>query len=106
MSSTSSPHPDDPDTTGSTVPPYDGRQEVSEVDGPEKSTKEGVKTGGATGLVEDDETKAPAPEDTERGAVASPSDEQPASDMPETDLDPDMVPPAHHEGTQRGEDVP
>ena len=44
---------EDPDTEGSTVPPYDGRRESADVDGPEKSTKDGARTGGATGPVED-----------------------------------------------------
>ena len=106
--STSNPAPggDDPDTAGKTVPPYDDRRETADVDGPEKSTKEGAKTAGATGPVEDDEMKAADPADTPGGATGSPSDEQPASEMPETDLDDDRVGPAHTEGTQRAEDVP
>ncbi len=101
---TTSPNPDDPDTEGSTLPPYDGRRETADVDGPEASEKDGAKTAGAAGPVEDDELKATPREDTDRGAVASPSDEQPASESTDTDLDPDMVGPAHTEGTPRGED--
>jgi len=101
---TSGNDPNDPDTEGSTLPPYDGRRETADVDGSEESVKDGAKTAGATGLVEDDEMKAPAPEDTERGAVASPADEQPASESTDTDMDPDMTGPAHVEGTPRGED--
>ena len=106
--STSNPAPggDDPDTAGKTVPPYDDRRKTADVDGPEESTKEGARTAGATGPVEDDEMKAADPADTPGGATGSPSDEQPASEMPETDLDDDRVGPAHTEGTQRGEDVP
>lgn len=96
--------PDGIDTENKTVPPYEDRRTSADVDGPEKSTKDGAKTAGATGLVEDDEMKAPDPSDTERGATGSPADEQPASEMPETDLDDDMVGPAHTEGTGRGED--
>jgi len=101
---TTSPNPDDPDTEGSTLPPYEGRRESADVDGPEKSEKDGAKTAGATGPVVDDEMKAPEPADTDRGAVASPADEQPASESEDTDLDPDMTGPAHVEGTPRGED--
>ena len=60
--------------------------------------------GGATGPVEDDEMKAADPADTPGGATGSPSDEQPASEMPETDLDDDAVGPAHERGHRpRGE---
>lgn len=96
--------PDGIDTEGKTVPPYDGRQEAADVDGKEKSTKDGAKVGGAAGLVEDDDMKAPEPADTPRGATGSPADEQPASEMPETDLDDDRVGPAHTSGTGRAED--
>lgn len=101
---TTSPNADDPDTEGSTLPPYEGRRESADVDGKEESSKDGAKVGGATGLVEDDEMKAPEPAETERGAVASPSDEQPAAESTDTDLDPDMVGPDHYKGTGRGED--
>jgi hypothetical protein len=108
MMSTPNPAPggDDPDTAGSTVPPYEGRRESADVDGQEESTKDGAKVGGATGPVEDDEMKASEPADTPRGGTGSPSDEQPASGMPETDLDDDMVGPAHEGGTGRAEDKP
>ena len=36
--------------------------------------------------------------------TASPADEQPAGEMPETDLDEDMVGPDHYTGTGSGED--
>ena len=103
---TPSPGGDDPDTEGKTVPPYEGRKESADVAGKEESTKGGAKTAGASGLVEDDEMKAPDPADTPRGEHAAPADEQPASQMPQTDLDDDGVGPAHTKGTQRGEDVP
>jgi hypothetical protein len=105
--STSDPAPggDDPDTEGRTLPPYDGRTESADIDGPESSFKAGVRVGGATGPVEDDERKADDPDSTAGGATGSPSQEQPASEMPETDLGDDRVGPAHTEGTQRGEDV-
>lgn len=103
---TPSPGGDDPDTEGKTVPPYDGRRESADVAGSEESTKDGVKTAGATSPVEDDEMKAAEPDDTPRGEHAAPADEQPASQMPENDLDDDAVGPAHTSGTTRGEDVP
>lgn len=96
--------PDGIDTDNKTVPPYEGRRKTADVDGIEESTKDGAKVGGATGPVEDDERKEPDPAETERGATGSPADEQPASQMPETDLDDDMVGPAHTQGTGRAED--
>lgn len=98
---------EEPDTTGSTVPPYEGRRESADVDGQEESTKEGAKTAGATGLVEDDEFKAPEPSETERGATASPADEQPAQDTEDTAVKGDDLSatgPAHETGVGRGED--
>jgi hypothetical protein len=92
------------DPTRRAMPPYDGRRETADVDGPEELRKDDANVGGATGPVESDEMKSAPKEDTPRGAEASPSDEQPASDMPETDMDPDMVGPDHYEGTGRGED--
>lgn len=98
--------PEGVDTRGKTVPPYEGRQGAVDVAGKEKSTKDGARTAGATGPVEDDDMKAPDPGSTPGGATGSPSDEQPASAMPETDLDDDRVGPAHTQGTPRGEDQP
>lgn len=106
---TTSPNADNPDTEGKTVPPYDGRQESADVDGQEESTKDGVKSGGATGPVEDDEMKAPDPAGTERGQHASPADEQSASDSSDssddhTATDPNQTGPSHEPGTGRAED--
>lgn len=97
-------NPDDPDTEGSAVPPYEGRRDSADVGGPEDMHKDGAAVGGAAGPIESDHLKATPKEDTERGAEASPADEQSASDMPETDMDPDMVGPDHYSGTGRGED--
>ena len=94
--------PDGIDTAGSTVPPYGGRRESADLD--QDAVREGARVGGATGPVEDDDFAAPDPDDTPRGAVASPADEQPASEAPETDLDDDRVGPAHQAGTPRAED--
>ena len=101
---TTSPNPDDPDTEGRTLPPYEDRRKTADVDGKEKGHRDGANVGGATGPVVDDEMKADDPESTPRGAVASPSDEQPATESEDTDLDPDMTGPAHTPGTPRGED--
>ena len=94
-----------PDTGGRAVPPYEGRRETADVDPSQESTKDGAKVAGATGPVEDDEQKAPDPSATERGAVASPADEQPADQMPETEESDPGVGPAHVAGTSRGEDL-
>lgn len=96
--------PNNPDTGGRAMPPYEGRRETADIDGPESSEKDGAKTAGATGPVEDDAMKATPKEDTSRGAGASPSDEQPGSESTDTDQDPDMVGPDHYTGTGRGED--
>jgi hypothetical protein len=97
---------EDPDTTNKTVPPYDDRKESGSVGSREESTREGVKVGGASGPVEDQDMKAADPADTARGAVASPADEQPASQSGGRDEDEGSVGPAHQPGTVRGEDVP
>jgi hypothetical protein len=96
--------PDGIDTEQKAVPPYDGRKEAAEVAGQEESTKDGAKVGGASGLVEDDEMKAPDPADTERGATGTPPDEQPAHEGSETAGDDEGVGPAHTGGTGRAED--
>jgi hypothetical protein len=95
---------EDADTTGSTVPPYEGRRESADVEGQEKSTRGGARTGGATGPVDDSDAKAPDPADTPRGEHASPADEQPAEESTDTDLDPDMTGPSHEAGVGRAED--
>lgn len=98
--------PEGVDTAGKTVPPYEDRRESADVGDKAESTNDGAKVGGATGPVEDDEMKAAEPADTPRGATASPSDEQPANAMPESDRDDDAVGPAHEGGTGRAENKP
>ena len=100
---TTSPDADNPDTEGKTVPPYEGRRESGDVDGPEEETKDGANTGGATGPVESAEDADPG-----SGGDASPADEQPAADAPETDPDPEdgTTGPTHEPGTGRAEDKP
>lgn len=77
----------DPHSAGRALPPYEGRREAADVCGEEPLRKDGANIGGAIGLVESDEMKSPPEEDTPQGAGPSPSDEQPASGMPETALD-------------------
>lgn len=101
---TTIPDPDNPDTGDSAVPPYEGRRDTADVGGAEEMHKDGAAVGGAAGPIESDHMKATPKEDTPRGAEASPADERSASDMPETDMDPDMVGPSHTPGTGRGED--
>lgn len=97
--------PDDPDTGGRAVPPYDGRRETADVGGKEKSDGDGANVAGATGPVEDDEMKGAEPSETERGAVASPADEQPAEETSdERGQQDEGVGPAHYGGTPRGEE--
>ena len=98
---------EDPDTTGSTVPPYDDRKESADVDDAEESVKDGARTGGATGPVEGEGGGVDDPASTPRGEHASPADEQPAAESTDTDTDPDMTTgPSHEPGTERAEDVP
>lgn len=86
------------------VPPYEGRQTSADDIG--ESAHGGANAGGASRPVEDANYKAPSPDSTPGGATASPADEQPASEAPETDLDDDQSGPGHVAGTRRGEDKP
>lgn len=97
---------EDPDTANTTVPPYEGRRKSGEIDTKDKSTKDGVKTAGAVGPVADDEMKAARPEDTDRGAVASPADEQPAAESGGSAEDEGSTGPAHVSGVPRGDNMP
>jgi hypothetical protein len=49
--------------------------------------------------------KAPDPAQTDRGAVASPADEQPAQDTPDGQSEEASTGPSHEPGTTRGEDA-
>jgi len=68
---------------GGVVPPYDGRSTSGEIGEDGSSERDGVRVGGATGPVVDEEFKAPRPSETPGGRTASPGDEQPAADMPD-----------------------
>ena len=92
-------------TAGSTVPPYEGRRVDADIDPQEESSKDDARVGGATGPVADPSAKAPDPAETERGATASPADEQPADQMAEVEESDPGVGPAHVPGTTRGEDL-
>jgi hypothetical protein len=95
---------EDPNTEGKIVPPYVGRQESGDLREPAEADKEGVRTGGATGPVQTDETEVDDPEETERGAHASPADEQPPGEVSGDDSGPEATGPAHQAGTARAED--
>jgi hypothetical protein len=56
---TTSPNPDHPDTEGRTLPPYEGRRESADIEADEGSARDGVRTGGATGPVEDPDLTGP-----------------------------------------------
>ncbi len=102
---TPGPDPNDPDTSGSAVPPYEGRKESADIGGPDEMHKDGAAVGGAANPIESDELKSTPKEDTPRGAEASPGDEQPASQASESGGSADEgVGPAHTPGTGRGED--
>ena len=90
--------------TDSALPPYEGRKTGASEE--QDTYKDGARTAGATAPVTDPDMKGPAKEDTPRGPVASPADEQPAADTPD---DPDSdggVGPSHTPGTGRAEDKP
>ena len=88
--------------SGPAVPPYEGRK--IEADAGTETEKEGARTAGASAPVTDDRPKAPDPEQTERGAVASPADEQPAGETPDGESPEATTGPAHEPGTGRGEE--
>jgi hypothetical protein len=86
------------------VPPYEGRQKTAKPDSGQ-GDEGGARTGGAVKPVSDADYKAGSPHDTPGGATASPAQEQPASQAPESDRDDDAVDaPAHTPGTGRAED--
>ncbi|OBB74333.1 hypothetical protein [Mycobacterium sp. 852014-52144_SCH5372336] len=84
------------------VPPYAGRQTSAKPEGP--GDDGGERTAGAVKPATDAASKAPSPSETGGGATASPADEQPASQMPESDRGNDRVGPSHTVGTGRAED--
>ena len=103
---TTIPDPDNPDTEGTTVPPYDDRKETA--DSGEGTASEDPSTAGAAAPTSsDDELSEPDPDRTPGGATASPADEQPAqqeSDDPGEGTG--ETGPSHTVGTGRAEDTP
>lgn len=95
-------------TEGKTVPPYSGRRKSAEPKGKPESTKDGAKTGGATGPVTDEDMKAPEPSHTRGGATGSPAAEKSASEQPQREsgrkTEDHGTGPSHHRGTRRAED--
>jgi hypothetical protein len=85
------------------TPPYEGRK--TEADAEQATEKDGARTAGATAPVSDSDMKAPDPAQTDRGAVASPADEQPAQDTPDGQSEEASTGPSHEPGTTRGEDA-
>jgi hypothetical protein len=92
-----------PTGTDPVLPPYEGRQTSAKPD-TGRGDEGGARTGGAVKPVTDSDYKDPAKSETVGGATTSPADEQPASQMPETDRGDDAVGPGHSSGTGRGED--
>jgi hypothetical protein len=93
-----------PSDVQAAVPPYEGRQTAAKPDSGQ-GDEGGARTAGAVKPVSDSEDKAESPHDTPGGATASPAQEQPASQMPESDKGGDAVDsPAHTPGTGRAED--
>lgn len=89
---------------GGVAPPYDDRKE-SASDDPDTVHRDGANVGGATAPTSSAEMKAPRPADTPGGRTASPGDEQPAGETPDTKPTEDPgVGPAHTPATPRGED--
>lgn len=86
------------------IPPYEGRK--TEASEETETYKDGARTAGATAPVTDPDMKGPAKENTPRGAVASPADEQPAANTPDGPDSDGGVGPAHTAGTARAEDQP
>jgi len=98
------PGPVDPEAGDTPIPPYEGRRKSADVEGEEATRRDGAVVGGATGPAESDDRTSPDPAETERGAVASPADEQPAAESGGAAPGEASTGPAHHPGTPRGED--
>ncbi|PSR69726.1 hypothetical protein C8258_01200 [Nocardia sp. MDA0666] len=105
---------DDVATTGtlppadveSAVPPYEGRRTSADEVGGTTEGEGGARTAGATHPVTDPNFKAPAPDETPGGTTASPAEEQPAAQAPETEATDEGAEGGHHGGVRRAEDQP
>ncbi|WP_052489395.1 hypothetical protein [Streptomyces sp. 150FB] len=98
--------PDDADTEGRTVPPYEGRKKSGGAAGKGESAKGGARTAGATSPVEDEDMRAAESMEAEGGATSTPADEKPAGRTRRSRDDDSGTGPAHRRGTPRGEDQP
>lgn len=106
--STTSGNPDpntELDEEGRAVPPYEGRQAGQTVQGSDATQESGAAVGGARGPAESDGPTRSAPESTERGATASPGDEQPADEAGGDDPGEAATGPSHTPGSTRAEDA-
>ncbi len=87
------------------VPPYDDRKKAADVAPAEEGHEDGAAVGGARRPTEtDSELRREEPSETPRGAVASPADEQPATESGGNEPDEGSTGPAHQAGVPRGED--
>lgn len=97
--------PTHPEGDNDILPPFQGRKKSATIDQSASTYRDGVRVGGATGPVVDDEFKADSPSDTPGGRTASPGDEQPAADMPDGPSVEDGVDiTSHTPGAPKGED--
>lgn len=80
---------------GTALPPYDGRRTQGDADEMTQRAR--------TGDSADGTMSSPKPEDTPGGRTASPGDEQPASEMPETQGDDPGVEVGHVAAAPKGE---
>lgn len=87
---------------GGSLPPGDAEPAIPPYEGRTTSTAEGRPEHDEH--VDTSQPLAPNPEETARGATASPADEQPADQAPETQGSEEGVGPAHQGGVNRAED--
>jgi hypothetical protein len=96
--------PDDTPGGNPAVPPYEGRKESADVAPSDQGEKDGVGVGGASRPTEAKPgLRQPDPDQSPRGAVASPADEQPAAAQQEAKPDEGSTGPAHQAGVPRAE---
>lgn len=86
------------------TPPYEGRKESADVAPVEEGEQDGVGVGGARRPTEArPDLRQEDPQQSTRGAVASPADEQPAAESGGDEPAEAATGPAHQAGTPRGE---
>lgn len=91
-----------PAAAGGSLPPGDAKPAIPPYDGRTTSTKEGRPAHDEH--VDADGMQSPEPEETPRGAVASPAEEKPAAHAAETEDSDSGVGPAHQGGVGKAED--